>query len=235
MKLKELSKENIRVSIEENKELALPIVILLIAVMLFIVFILPNILSFPSRKGERDVEVEKLNQIKTAQKILQSTNTSELESEVGLVSNVLPSEKNFELILEAIKEAGAKSNSQIINYQFTDSGIRQVNTQSSIPSLLFTIDIVGGVDQAANFASELYNIYPISSLKSISLINGVSEVNVNFYYKPFTSVNASDVALARDKTTNEEKALQKISQWNQIDVSVPEENSQPATQSASPF
>lgn len=236
MKLKDLSKESLRVFAEENKELGVPIVVLAIAVILFMVFILPNILSFPSKKGDRDVEVDKLSQIKTAEHILQSTNTTQLNSEVDLVSQALPSDKNFELVLGAIKEAAAKSNTQVIGYQYADSGTPQLNSSSSLPSLLFTISVAGGVDQAANFANELYNIYPVSGLKSISMINGISEITTAFYYKPFTSVNATDVALARDKTTSEKKAMQTISQWNQqVDSSSTDESAQTATQSASPF
>jgi hypothetical protein len=232
--LSNFSVENIKAQLEENKELTVPVIVLLVSLFLFVIFILPNILSFPSKKGERDVEIAKLNQIREAKKVLQNSDNDQLSSQVDLTSNTLPSDKNFEIILGAISEAATKSNTQIAGYQFSDSGESKILSPNSIPTVDFIVSIVGGLDQASAFVDQLYATSPISEVTGISYSDQLSKINVSFFYKPFTSLNSADVALARERNSKENQALIKISQWdsavNSGDVETPN-----ASVSASPF
>lgn len=211
-------KEKIQTTIEENRELTIPISVLVAAIILFVVFILPNILSFPSKKGARDVEITRLNQIKEAQRVLESTNEENLDSEVDLVSKVLPSDKNFELILAAITQAALNSNVQIASYLYSDTRPNDAESQKPYNEMVFEISIAGGIAEASRFVDELYSTYPISDVKSISYINGIAQIITSFYYSPFTSVSAKDAALARKKTPEESKAFESISSWEVLNV-----------------
>lgn len=213
---KALNKENIQEMIEENKDLLVPLCILFIAVVLFVVFILPGILSFPSKKGDRDTEVARLNQIKEAKRVLENVNDEQLTEEVEIVTRTLPSDKNFEIILSAISQAAVDSGSQIANYIFSDSGNPNTSEQNTYSGLTFDIGILGGIEQAASFVDKLYESYPVSEVKEISYTNGVSKIIISFYFKPFTSVNAQDAALARGKTAEELNTFQEISEWREV-------------------
>lgn len=226
--------EKIQAKIEENRELLIPLAILFIAIILFVVFILPNLFSFPSKKGDRDIEVSKLNQIKEAKRVLEAVDKDELDSEVEMTSKALPLDKNFELILRAITQSAQRTNVQIANYLFADLTLSNSSSPNSYSELVFEIGVSGGIDQAANFANELANTFPVSEVKGISYADGISKVLVSFYYKPFTSVQAQDAALAREKNSEEIGALEKIKKWNEV-VSEPEGlELVPASESAEP-
>lgn len=209
-----VDKDKFQTKIDENRDLLVPLAILFLAVVLFIVFILPSLFSFGSKKSERDTEVSKLNQIKEAKRVLENTDENVLDQEVELTSNALPSDRNFELILSAITDSAVRANVQIANYLFGDAG----NTagQNAYSELVFEIGILGGIDQAAAFANEITNTFPLSEVKGISHTNSISKILVSFYYKPFTSVDAQDAALAREKNPNEIEALEIIRQWTAV-------------------
>jgi Tfp pilus assembly protein PilO len=227
----DFSKEDLIESFRQDKEAFIPIVVLLVAGLLFIVFIVPNILSFPSKKNARDTEIAKLNEMKQAKEILNSINKEQLDSEVALVTQALPSEKNFELILGAINEAATRSNVLISGYRFTDTSASPDAAGPKFPSLVFEIEIAGGIDQAANFAQELYKTYPVSSIKSIGYSDGISTLSVEFFYKPFTSLDTESGAIARPKTAKETATLSEISQWNEVNTELNFDTFEPSTES----
>jgi len=156
----------------------------------------------------------------------------QLDSEVQIVSNALPSEKNFELILGAINEAATRSNALISGYRFADNINSSSSPGQSFPVLLFEIDIAGNLDQAADFAQELYKTYPVSSIESISYSNGISVLAVEFYYKPFVSLSEEQGGVVRRKNAKELSTMSEISQWNQVSTDLEFSQLQTATDSA---
>src|SRR3990167_8159593 len=116
MKLSELSKESLVSYYYENKDYLIPFVILLSSALLFLLFIVPQLLAFPSKKSERDVEITKLKKIEEARDILENANTLKLDRDVKIASQALPSDKNFELVLSAITIAANLSNTQVNKY-----------------------------------------------------------------------------------------------------------------------
>jgi len=214
MKLKlDLNEKNIKEQFEENKQLLISLAIFGVSTLLFLIFILPNLLSFPGKWSERSVETEKLNQIKKAKMVLENAKVETLDSELETVNNALPSDKNFELILNAISQAAVKSNVVIKGYKFKggpqpDQGVHGVSQ-----ALVFEISVEGGLPEAAKFIEELNRVFPISEAKKIEYSSEVSKVSAAFYFKPFTQVNAQDVALSREKNSEENNALKEISGW----------------------
>jgi hypothetical protein len=208
-----VSKDKFQTKLEENRDLLIPLAILFIAIVLFMIFILPKLFSVASGKGERDVEVSKLDQIKEAKRVLEATDKEALEAELELTTRALPPDKNFELILGAIAASAEKANVRVANYVFSDSGGNDAG-QETYSELVFDIGVFGGIDQAANFSNELMKRFPLADIKGITYSDGITKVLVAFYYKPFTSVEAQDAALARDKNAEEISALETIQQWD---------------------
>lgn len=234
-----INKSSYEESLSDNRELVVTILVFLVSIGLFIFLILPNILSFSSKKSERDIEVSELIKIKEAKRVLDNANQATLDKEAVIVSKVLPADKNFEIILNSISSAAKRSRAQIAGYKFADSAISQPEAAEAHSKLTFEIDIFGGVDAASNFIDELYKSYPIVDVKDIKFVNEVSSITVEFYYKPFTSVSSGDVALAREKSPEEKKALEVVSEWsieeNTESVLPALSEEVKASESASPF
>lgn len=214
----EVGASEFRDQFDSNKELYISLAVLLGAALLFIMLILPSILDFPRKFAERSEEVEKLNKIKEAQQIIESADDNLLDEEVEIATKALPSERNFEIILGAISEAAARSGSRVINYSYNDRsrpGIQKTKTSSE---LVFDIGVLGGVEDAAKFADEILKTYPVSAIKAITFEDGFSEVQVAFFYLPFTKVQSQEVALAREKSSAEQKTYEEISNWNSYSI-----------------
>ena len=216
MKLSELSKESLVSYYYENKDYLIPFVILLSSALLFLLFIVPQLLAFPSKKSERDVEITKLKKIEEARDILENANTLKLDRDVKIASQALPSDKNFELVLSAITVAANLSNTQVNKYLFVEDTIDSSASEPELPKMNFEISILGDVRQSVKYMDELYKTYPISDITEIDHKEGATKLKVSFYYNPLTEIKSEDGVLVRNFSQKENEALRQISGWNDV-------------------
>lgn len=201
----------------EHREYLLPVFAIVVSFFLFFVFIVPQILSFPQRKSEIDVESTKLNKIKETEKILSSANKDLVDSQFKIVSKTLPPSKPFEEVLSNITTAATLSNSQIESYQFEEQQILQTES-GKFSSLNFQVIIIGGIEQAIGFVNQIYKTYPIAEVNKITSNSGASTISTLFYYKAFPSIGSEDRTQIRNVSAKEKAALNEISEWNDTSV-----------------
>lgn len=234
MKFEKINKNALIVMYSENERYALPIFAVVVSLVLFFAFIVPQVFSFPARKTEIEVENIKLNKIKEAEKIIASTDVDEVESNLGLAMNTLPNEKPFEEAMNGITAAAIESNTQIESYKFQDE-LSVNETSGKLPSLKFEITIVGGIDQAVEFVNQLYKTYPLSEVDDIESSNTSSVIKVSFFYKSLPINDSMDRASLRETTIAEISLINEISGWNSgRSISISEDTGEIATESASP-
>jgi len=232
--IKSFEKENLTNRIDDNKDYLLPIVVLGTGIFLVIFFILPQLLSFPAKLSQRNEEVARLKEIKVAKEILSRVNEDELNSQVESVSNALPTERNFEGVFNAIATAANASNTQISGYIFNEAnqiGTEEAQSQVS-RNLTFTITINGTPDQAALFLEELYKTGPIAGVKKIDYSDGETKMEIDFFYKPFTSLDQNSY-LPKELTLEQQKILDEINSFTES-ISEPVTDIPQATTSALP-
>lgn len=211
-----LNKESLKILYLENKEFVLPFIAIGISLILFFVFILPQVLAFPSKKASRDQELIRLNEIKAAKQLLDGINEKELDSQIKTSTEALPSDKDYGAILNAIIKAANLSNTQLDGYGFSGSiGAQSGKTESKTPNLTFKIGVNGDPIQVVKFVEELYKTSPVSGITKIDYTGGISELTVEFYYKAFSPNVTSSQILPRELTVKEKTVLNKISSWNQ--------------------
>lgn len=213
----QLNKEAIANLYFENKEYALPLFAIIVSVLLFFVFIVPQATSFPSRKNEIDIETAKLNKIKESEKVLSSIDENLIDSQLKIVSKALPSNKAFQEVLNSISTAATLSNTQIENYQFQEDENALVDA-NKFPSLTFEVDVTGDVRQAIELINQLHKTYPISEVTNIINSGGVSTITILFYYKPFPSISFEDRGQIRNMSAKEKSTIDEISKWNDVDI-----------------
>lgn len=209
--IKSFEKEDLSSRIEENKDILLPVVVLITGAFLILFFVLPQLLSAPRMLAERNAEIARLDEIKLAREILTRTSDEELEAQVSLVSVALPTERDFEGIFNAIATAANLSNTQLSGYSFSES-LQPVSVEGdSNPSRGLTFEIVvnGTTDQAVLFLEELYKIGPISNVKKIEYVDGATELTIDFYYKPFTTLDR-DGFLPKELAPEQQQILSDI-------------------------
>ncbi|EKD85628.1 MAG: hypothetical protein ACD_37C00671G0010 [uncultured bacterium] len=208
-----LDKETLIGLYYENKDLIVPIFAISISVLLFLIFIIPQLLSFPSRKNAVDAETKILNKIKESEKILSTANIELINSEVQLVARTLPERKPLEEALLAIYTAASLSNIQIESYNFQE--ITSIEPESSRQAISFNVNIVGELEQAVDFADQIYKTYPISSVDGIASAGGISTILIRFFYSPFVTGTLDDRTTVRSSTDIERTALEEITSWNE--------------------
>ncbi len=213
----QLNKEGIINLYFENKDYLLPVFAIIVSFFLFFIFIVPQILSFPSRKQDVDAETAKLNKIKESEKILSAANKNLIDSQLKTASKTLPANKAFEDVLNGISTAATLSNSQIESYQFRDQG-NALNGNQKFLSLNFNVTIIGNVEQAIEFINQIHKTYPISEAINISSSEGSSTISMLFYYRPFPSIGAEDRTQIRNMSAREKAALVEISKWNDTSI-----------------
>lgn len=208
-----LDKETLIGLYYENKDLIVPIFAISISVLLFLIFIIPQLLSFPSRKNAVDAETKILNKIKESEKILSTANTELINSEVQLVAITLPEKKPLEGALLAIYTAASLSNIQIESYSFQE--ITSIEPESSRQDISFNVNIIGELEQAVDFADQIYKTYPISSIDGITSEGGISTILIRFFYSPFVTGTLDDRTTVRSSTETERTTLEEITSWNE--------------------
>ncbi len=201
----------------ENKEYLIPVLAIAISLFLFFFFLVPQILSFPSRKQAIDVENEVLKKVQETEKIVVSQNAEDLDSKIKIVSNALPPGKNFEQILNGISTAAALSGTQIENYQFQNLE-NEAPDNSKYPKLEFSVSIIGDAREAIGFIKELYRTYPVSDVTDIRSQDGITTIAVKFFYKPFPAVGGEDRTTLKNLTVSQAKTLSEVSEWNNSEI-----------------
>lgn len=210
-----LTKESIYGLYQDNKDYVLPVLAIITSLFLFFIFIVPQLLSFPSRKQEVDKENEKLRKIKETKEILLNSDENLIDSQLRIASKALPPGKSFEEILNGISTAAALSGTQIENYKFESQNILSPETNDSkFPSLLFEVSIIGTTKDATSFIRELYKTYPASDAISMLTSFGATNIKILFYYKSFPLVNPEDRIQIKNISAKESGALKDISSWN---------------------
>ncbi|MBI2621569.1 MAG: hypothetical protein HYW63_02880 [Candidatus Levybacteria bacterium] len=235
-----LSKEEVLSFYSDNKEYALPALSIVASFFLFFVFIVPQLISFPSKRQEANIENAKLERIKEAEKVLTGANVDILDSQIKIATKALPPGKAFEEILNGISSAVSLSNTQIESYQFDTQTILSTGSiASKFSTLLFEITIIGSTQEAIEFTKALYKTYPASEVTSILTSSGITSVKALFYYKSFSQVSPEERTQVRSISAKEKETLDEISKWNDTSAVIFFEPEVSATESAendsSPF
>ncbi len=213
------NKETVLSLYYENKAMILPVFAIVVSIFLFIIFIIPQLLSFPSRKNSVDAENATLNKIKESEKVLSTANIDLINSQIELVGKTLPEKKTIEEALGAIFTVASLSNSQIESYQFIDSETEGASSskdsKNKYQSLDFSVNIFGDINQTVDFIDQLYKSYPISSVKKINISEGISSITISFFYSPFITGSLNDRANVRSMSEKEKEVMEEIQSWNE--------------------
>lgn len=198
--------------------IAMPIFISVIGAFVFILFILPQITNWFSVQEEVDATQARINMMRQNSRKLESLNRLDVDRDFVVVTEALPSEKNFMGILNAINQAALNSNVSLSDYEFslgTVSSIKK-NKEVSIVStpININISIDGNVDDVNNFMFEIEKKLPIAEIKTINFSNNSGEILLVFYVKPQSNLDINYSDPIESYTQDERSVIQNIYQWS---------------------
>ena len=225
----------IRTLYKKYKEHLTYILIILVTIILFLFFVLPRIKDLARLNDERKIELNKLSILKNKLDLLSNLDDSKLDAQFLVVSSALPSDKDFEGVLNSISSATERSEVSLSDYEFQVGGLSQrlPVTTPGFPSLPLVVSIRGTPLQVAKFIGYLSKSTPLSEVTSIVQNSSNAIIAINFYYKTLTPQLDDSQAIA-PVSEKGKQVIDTLSSWQASSLSQPE-ISIPSTSSASPF
>jgi hypothetical protein len=200
--------------LDEYRAYLAPAVAILVSILLFLFFLLPQFFSLSEKRNNANSESKKLNELVEAKNIATSADQTQLAANISLVNSVLPSSKNFESIINALSTAAAESGTVIQDYQFQDNTALAGTKLKSFPSLSFTVNIFANPSQTMDFISKLYEKAPVSEVEQISQSESFSNLTISFFYRPFSPITDTSSIQISKMNSVQSNTLNTISQWN---------------------
>ncbi|OGH81523.1 MAG: hypothetical protein A3F93_01270 [Candidatus Magasanikbacteria bacterium RIFCSPLOWO2_12_FULL_34_7] len=226
----------LRILYEKYKKHLIYFLIIFISFLLFLFAVLPRIQDLVKLNKDRKIESNKLSILKSNLSLLSALDDSSLNSQLQIVSSALPSENNFEGVLNAISSSAEKSGVLLSDYEFQvgDLSKKEVKT-TGFPFLTLVVNIKGTSSQVVKFIGNLSKSAPLSEITSITQGRNSASTTVVFYYKslpPFQFKDSESIAPVSKKGR---EIIETLSSWgigrlSQSPVVIPT-----ASSSSSPF
>ena len=197
------------------KEYLLPVGVIFVSILLFLFVIIPQFQNFLDAQQQSKAEANKLVVLKNNLNLLTNMDESQMDSQLKVLSGALPSNKDFEGILNGISAAADKAGVFLGDYEFQVGDITKpsLNIQS-FPSLQLTLTIYGGVGGVTRFMSELYKTVPLSEITDVKVTSNISEITAVFYYKPFPPLGFNNSAPIIPVSQQGLSIVGNLSSWN---------------------
>ena len=165
---------------------SLILVTVLIGVLLLWLMVIPQVNDFFTVNNEIKSTRERINTLKKNINYLTTLSTAQLENELNLVFDALPSEKDFAAIIEAVTFSAANTNVKLNDYSIV---VGELATPSAQLKQYYSVDLVLNIEanrqSSKAFLAKIQEILPIAQVKSFSLTEENSTMKVSFFFKPF--------------------------------------------------
>lgn len=161
-------------------------IVVLISILLVFYIVVPQVYSFFSVSEEVARTQDQINTLKSNTTYLNSLSNLELNEELELVFDALPADKDFAAIIDAINSAALDSGVEVNDYSVL---IGELATPSAELKQFFSVDLgitaSGSKEESKAFLQKMYEILPLSQVKSLSLTEDNSTFKISFFFKPF--------------------------------------------------
>lgn len=170
---------------QKYKEFLFPAIVMVVSIILLIVFVIPQLLVFISNIDAIREENSKLSVLKENLNAITIISDSTLDSQLKITSAALPLTKDYAGILNALATASRISGASLGTFEFQVGDISSTQpNQSGFPFLKMTLNVGGDIKTVNSFINSLAKTFPLSEIAGATISNGLSTLNLYFYYKP---------------------------------------------------
>lgn len=200
-----------------HKSLVLASLFLLGSFFILLQVTIPQIGAVIEAQSVLQAEQDKLLSYKTSVATIGQIPESQVENDFVTTTNALPSTKSVQSMYLAL--TASASNAQVSINGFTvkvggvfKKGVPESVAATGVPYVTVNLSLAGldrnGVQA---FAKELLNEAPLSKIVKIRMNQGLADVDVVFYYKPF-DLNLLQSDIVVPFTASESKLIQELPQ-----------------------
>src|SRR6266568_5650909 len=206
---------------------------LLVCIILLFTIIIPEITHWFSVRDEVIATRQQIDTLQQNINFISNLDKNVLNSQLQTVTHALPPEKKFGYLLNVLSNTAANSGVSLSDYAFPVGNIASSQSQAGdvqhkgVSTIEITLIANGSVDNIRRFIQLLDTNLPISEVTSV---NGTGEnvaLRIQFYQKPFASVNFTSDTPLTGLTAKKVELLQTLIKWdnNSADQSVPSQSS----------
>lgn len=211
------------------KEFLVPIMVMIASIILLIVFVIPQFLFFLSSIDAVNEENAKLSILRNNLNTITNASDLTLDSQLEITSQALPLAKDYAGILNALAIASKTSGAYLGNFEFQVGDISKTQqNQSGFPFLKMTLNVNGDIKTVSNFINSLSETFPLSEITGATIGNGISTLNLSFYYKPVPANVISNNMPINPVSKEGLNLISKLSLFNNSFVNPPLYNASPS-------
>jgi hypothetical protein len=166
-----------------NKPYLVSVIVIIISVILFFQFVIPQFKSLLAARKEAQDSMLKIEVLKKNLNLLSNINDKNLDLQVNTVKLALPLDKDFIGVLNSIYFASQKTGVSLGSFLIAVGDISGSGDNINAPDIKISIPINGGIVEVNNFVRTISRLAPLSEVYSIRVGAISSEVNLSFYYK----------------------------------------------------
>lgn len=208
--MKKINKEKLLEIYDYYRDASLPLGLILVCLFLILFVLLPQLMGSLNNKGQYELEKGSLQVLKDNFSYISVLDSTSLEEDLGVVSQAIPPQADFDAIISSIYYAAASSGMSMGQFQFS---VNQEMATSDLPFVTVTLKVNSGSTETLAFIKELYKTFPASRISVIRIEEKIKEVTAYFYYKPLlTRVENNSVPVPK-LTPSDEEILRSLSDW----------------------
>ncbi len=200
----------------EYKDFILPIFVIICSFLVLFFVVVPQLNQYFASSKQLSDETQKLNLLKNNYNYLLNLDENKTNTDLSLLSKVLPPNKDFTGILNALSVVSSKTNVSVGNFSFSLGDLSKSSQQGNLtsPSLRMEVNINGNAASIVKFMSELNKTAPLAETTVIKGSGGVYLLTLIFYYKPFPPQNISDDEPIVPLSSQNSSFIKDLSSWN---------------------
>lgn len=169
---------------DRNKPYILPIVIILVCIILFWQFVIPQFkILFTAAEKAKQASL-RLQTLKENLNVLTNTNEKSLDASLRILNLALPLNKDFSAILNSIYLASQKTGVNLGSFSLQIGDLSDAKKRDDFPTITLSVPINSNAAGVSSFVETISKTVPLSEVTLIKIRDINSVIRLSFYYKP---------------------------------------------------
>lgn len=183
--------KSLKFILNKNKPYTLPVVVMLVSIMLFFQFVIPQFGLLLSAREEAIKTSLKTETLKANLDVLTNINEETLDLQLKTLSLALPLSKDFFSMLNSVYFTAQKTGVDLGSFSFKIGDITKAESGENFPVIKLSVPINSGVTAINSFVETITRTTPLAEVYSVKVGNISSTVSLSFYYRPLSVSNYS--------------------------------------------
>lgn len=186
--------KSLKFILNKNRPYIIPIAIILISIILFFQFVIPQFGTLLATRKEFGEASLKLETLKENLNILTNINESSLDSQLRTLTLALPLNKDFIGVLNSIYLTSQRTGANLGSFSFRVGDISKSENDDKFPVVKLSVPINSSFVVINSFIETIIKTVPLSEVSLVKVGDTSSAIDISFYYKPLGVSNYSQDA-----------------------------------------